>query len=133
MSGQDGSARALLSYDTESDTVLGGFNFKPAPRWKFGAEIAWNDSSAGIAPYRFEVPQEFLNANQSYDFSLSHLYSDLDLSRIEAELNAQYSFAEDRWIGLEYRRVDVEDDAPYITDLTGAIDWYALSVGWRVK
>jgi hypothetical protein len=133
LSGQDGSARTLLSYETESTTLLGGLHFKPAPRWQLGAEIAWNDSKAAIAPFDFVVPAEYLNANQSYDFSLTYLASDVELTSLELRADARYSFAEDRWIGVEYRRAEVDDDAPYLTDLSGAVDWLSLSVGWRFR
>jgi len=133
LSGQDGSARTLLSYDTESTTLLGGLHFKPSTRWQFGAEIAWNDSQAALAPFDFVVPAEFLNANQSYDFQLSYLASDVELTSLELRADARYSFAEDRWIGVEYRRAEIDDKALYLTDLSGAVDWLTLSVGWRFR
>lgn len=74
-----------------------------------------------------------MNANQTYDFSLTHLSSDLDLTQWEAAATLQYSFAEDRWIGFEFRHAEVEDDAPYVVDYTGSYDLFVLSVGWRAQ
>lgn len=111
--------------------MLGGINFTPAPRWKLNTEIAWNRSEASMSMWDFEVPRQFLNANQSYDFTDTYLFSDLDLSTLELKAEIRYSFADDKWIGAHYLLSDVDDDAPYIVDYTGSLDRYGLFLGWR--
>lgn len=93
----------------------------------------WTTSEAGLDPFALAVPADYLarNVNQSFDFTRTHLYSDLDVSRVEAGLHASYRFTPRVWLAAGYRYLDYEDDAPYLYDTTGSADLYRLALGWR--
>lgn len=122
----------MLSYGTTSNTLIGGFSVKPNDRITVGFDLAWNSSDAGLDPFVFSVPAEYLaaNPNQSYDFSLSNTYSDLDVTRWEASLNARYQASDALFLTGSYRRADYQDDAPYLYDTSGSLELYSLGLGW---
>lgn len=110
---------------------MGGVTFKPTERLDFGVDVVWNDVEASLDPFAIEVPERFINANQFYDFTSTHTFSDLALARTEAGLRATYRFGAGTWIDLGYRYADVDDDAPYIENLTGSLDYVTLAFGKR--
>ena len=69
--------------------------------------------------------------NQSYDFSQTHLNSDLDTTYLEAGLKARFKVKEGMFLTGTYRVLDFDDDAPYLGDDTGSVDYYGLGVGWK--
>lgn len=78
------------------------------------------------------MPAEYLaaNPNQSYDFTLTHTNSDLDVTRWEVDLSARYQLEERFFLTAGYRWADYQDDAPYLEDVSGSIDLYSVGVGW---
>ena len=133
MSGQAGSARALLNYNTEMNTVVGGFKVKPSDKLYFKVDIAHNTSEAEIDPFRMPEAEAWAASkpNQSYDFSQVHLNSDLDTTFLEAGLKANYEVKEGMYLTGSYRYLDFEDDAPYLGDDTGSVDYYGLGIAWK--
>ena len=117
MGGQDGSARDPLSYDIGSDSVFAGLRFKPAERLSLGISGGYTQSDASIRPFDLSAP-DFVATHPAtaYDFSQSHLYSDLDITRVDAEADLTYAVAEKSWLSLRYRYADLQDDAPYLYD-----------------
>lgn len=67
--------------------------------------------------------------NQDYDFSQTYTYSDLDTSRWEFDLGGRYWFKERYWVRAGYRYVDYTDDAPYLYDTSGSIDYWNIGLG----
>ena len=55
----------------------------------------------------------------SYDFSLTHTNSDLDITRLDVNLHGQYRLSEAAWVEAEFRHATHDDDAPYLWDTTG--------------
>lgn len=80
-----------------------------------------------MAPFAFVVPDRFVNANQFYDFSLTPSFSDLAITQTELAARAVYRFPRGYAVAFEYRLADVDDDQPYIEDLTGSLDLYTLT------
>ena len=133
MSGQAGSSRASLSYHDSSDTISGGIDFEPSPRLRLGLDLAWNQADSTLDPFDFEVSPSLLNPNQSYDFTNSASNSDLDLSRIEASLEGRYRLRERLWLTGRYRWIDLEDDAPYLSDATGTVSFASIGLAWNLN
>ena len=133
MSGQVGSARTLAEYDSASGTLTGGFNFKVSSSVSLFANAVWSSADGSLDPFQIVVPADYLarNPNQSFDFTQTASYSDLDVSRAELELGGSFDLSSRLYLHAAYRYVDFEDDAPYLVDTTGSADFYALGVGYR--
>lgn len=134
MTGQFGSSRSLVNYETTSNTLSGGFNFKVASSFTLFANAVYNDADGSMDPFTISVTPDFnLDAkpNQNFDFSQTYLWSDLEISRTELEIGGTYDFSTALFITGAYRYIDLSDDAPYLVDVSGEADFYALSVGYR--
>jgi len=131
MGGQDGYARDPLSYDIGSDSLFAGLKFKPAERLSLGLSGGYTASDAAIRPFDLSAP-DFVATHPAtaFDFSQSHTYSDLDITRLDAEADVTYKVGEKSWLSLRYRYADLEDDAPYLYDTSGSFDLYTLAFGW---
>ncbi len=132
MGGQDGFSRDLLTYDDESISLLGGLRFKTSKKSSLGLSLAWTDSSAGLQA--FDLPADdyvAITPPTQYDFSRSHTYSDLDINRIDGDILFKYSFTDDVWLRADYRIIDYSDDAPYMADTSGTVQWATIALGWR--
>ena len=131
MGGQDGHSRDLLTYDIASNSIFAGLRFKPAERLSLGLSAGYTQSDAAIDQVDLSAP-DFVatHPTTAFDFSESHLYSDLDVTRIDAEADAQYTISERAWLTLRYRWADLEDDAPYLYDTSGSFDLYSLAFAW---
>jgi hypothetical protein len=108
---------------------VAGFTFKPSDDFEWTLQGGWLDSDAGLRPFDFVVPARFENANQSYDFTLTHLASDLEVSQVDVDTYATYRFSDDLWVRFGYRYADFTDDVPYLVDLSGSISLVSLGVG----
>jgi len=93
----------------------------------------WSRADAGLASFALPAPADYLarNPNQMFDFSLTNTYSDLDLTRIEAGVNLRYEVSKRLSLLGEYRWIDLDDEAPYLGDLTGSVSLYSIAVGYR--
>jgi predicted porin len=131
MGGQDGYARDPLSYDSASHIIMAGLTLKPADKLKLGLNLTWTESEAALAPFDLSAPDYVAtHPSTQYDFSQTHTYSDLDLSRLEASVKAGYKFSPNMSLYLKYRYADFDDDAPYLYDTSGSIDIYTAAVSW---
>lgn len=92
----------------------------------------WSEADAAFEPFEIMVPEDYLarNVNQSYDFSRTHTYSDLDISRLELGAGVRYQASERIGLRAGYRYIDFEDNAPYLEDTTGSVDFYSIAVAW---
>ena len=86
-----------------------------------------------MSSFNLTAPADYLarNPNQAYDFSNTWSYSDLDLSRLEGAVALRYSITGRLSIQGKYRYIDVQDDAPYLEDLSGSVDFWSVGLGWR--
>ena len=123
----------MLNYNNGSDTIVGSLQVKPASRLDFGLNLVWSQADAGFSSFPLFAPATYLagKPNQSYDFSNAASYSDLDLTRIEAGLTARYELSGKMWLSGQYRYVDLQDDAPYIEDESGTVEYVTLGLGFR--
>ncbi len=131
MGGQDGYSRDLLDYNEEASSLLAGVSIHPTDRWRFGIDFGYTEAEAALDP--FDLPADdyvAITPPTSYDFSRSHTYSDLDVDRLNLDATLKYTFNEAIWMRLWYRFVDYNDNAPFLYDTTGSVQWVSASVGW---
>ena len=131
MGGQDGYATDPLSYDTENGILMAGLTIKPSKTFKIGTDITYAQSEAGLNPFDLSAPDYVaITPPMSYDFTYSHTYSDLDITRLDWDLYTKIYFSKDFWMFLKYRIVDFNDDAPYMYDTTGKVQFLTGALGW---
>lgn len=130
MSGQFGSARAQLEYETDFNTVLGGFSYEPSDGVRVSFDTSWNAAEAAFDPFVFPEGEAFAAArpNQSFDFSQTHLNSDLDTTYFEAALRGRFQVGAGWHLTASYRYIDFDDDAPYLGDDSGSVDFFGLGL-----
>jgi hypothetical protein len=130
MGGQAGFSRDMLAYSSDSNSLMAGLKFGSQDTMQLGIDLSWMQAEAALAP--FDLPADdyvAITPPMSYDFSTSHLNSDLDTSRIDADLWAKFSFGTKWWLRLRYHYVDFQDDAPYLYDTSGTYQYAAAAVG----
>jgi len=131
MGGQDGYTSDGLTYNEESNTLMAGFTLHPTEDFSFSMNITWTGSDAGIEPFDLSADDYVAtHPSMAYDFSESHTYSDLDMTRIDFEMDGRYMLADDVWMSLRYRYAEFEDDAPYLYDTTGDFSMFTAALGW---
>ena len=131
MGGQDGYSRTMARYSEESNTLLGGFKVRPN-NWTVGVYLGYTQAEGGMAQY--ELPADDYVATHptmSFDFTNSYSYSNLDVSRLEGDLNLKYTFADGLWLRFWYRLIDYQDDQPYLYDTSGTVQWATFTAGWK--
>jgi hypothetical protein len=131
MGGQDGYSRNMLDYTSESNTLMAGAKYGKKDKMELGVDLGWMQAEAGLAPFELTAPDyEATHPSMSFDFSQTDTYSDLDSTRIDAELWAKIWFRANFWLRLRYHYVDYQDDAQYLYDTSGTYQFAAASVGW---
>jgi len=131
MGGQDGFSGNQLNYDSESNTLMAGITVRPSKAFKLNLGVAYTKSEAALDP--FELPADdyvAITPTTSYDFSQTHTYSNLDTTRLDAHVTAKYKFSDTFWTKARYRRADYQDDAPYLYDTSGTIDFFSAYLGF---
>lgn len=58
---------------------------------------------------------------QPYDYSMTHTFSDLDVSRFDGSAELRYQLTKTFSLRGLYRYVDYQDDAPYLYDTSGKV------------
>jgi hypothetical protein len=130
MGGQDGFARDQLTYNSESNVLMGGIKFKPTEKFYIGLYLTNTDSTAGLDAFDLSAPDYVAtHPPTSYDFSMTHTYSDLDTSRLDAQVKVHYKLGASSWVSGVYRRAEFTDDAPYLYDTDGALDIFTFAYG----
>ncbi|MCU0305876.1 MAG: hypothetical protein MUC56_17625 [Thermoanaerobaculales bacterium] len=131
MGGQDGYSRNLLSYNEESNSLLAGLNIHPSDRWALGFNVGYTTAEGGLDP--FELPADdyvAITPTMSFDFSDTHSYSNIDVSRLNADAMFKLKLTEHFWARLWYKIVDYTDDDPILYDTTGTVQWTTITAGW---
>ena len=132
MSGQAGSDSSSIKYTTTTNTGLGGLKFKVTDAIKFGLDLAYVNGTAGMDQFRFTRAEEWAapKPNQDFDMSQVHTYSDIDQTRFQSDLWGKFGIGKSLFIYADWKYIDFADDDPYISNVTGEISWYSLSLGW---
>ena len=131
MGGQAGFSRDNLEYDSESKTLMAGIKFGSDDKTELGLDLSYMQATAGLDPFNLPADDYVaITPPMMYDFTTSHLNSDIDNTRIDADLWAKFRFAENFWLRLRYHLVDFQDDAPYLYDTSGKYQYATAAVGW---
>ena len=122
----------MVTFNSTFQTLLAGFKVKPTDPLEIGIDLAWNTAEAAMDPFRFLEGELFAAEKpfQSYDFSQTYSHSDLDTTFLEAALEGSYRFNDRMYLSLGYRYLDYQDDAPYLYDTSGSVQFYRLGLGW---
>ncbi len=122
-----------MEYENNDSTFMAGLTIKPSEALEIGFDAVYSNADGSLEQFTFDgVPADFLanRPNQSYDFTHAHTYSDLDVTRLELALTFNYAFNETMSLWGGYRYIDLEDDAPYLYEVTGSVDFYSLGLAW---
>ena len=131
MGGQAGFSRDLVDYTSDANTFMAGVKFGSQDSMELGIDLSWMQAEAAMSPFDLSADDYVaITPPMSYDFSQTHTYSDLDSTRIDADLWAKFFFGENLWLRLRYHYVDYQDDAPYLYDTSGRYQYAAAAVGW---
>ena len=131
MGGQDGYSRDMLDYSSESNSLMAGLKYKKKDKLELGLDVSWMKAEAGLDPFDLSA-DDYVESHpvMSYDFSQTNTNSDLDSTRIDADLWAKFWFRSNLWVRLRYHMVDYTDDAPYLYDTSGKFQYLAAALGW---
>jgi opacity protein-like surface antigen len=131
MGGQDGFSRTVLDYSSEMNSLMAGLQYQVKDKMELGIDFGLTQSEAALAP--FELPADDYvetHPTMSFDFTNTYTNSDLDSTRIDADLWAKFWFKDNIWLRLRYHYVDYQDDAPYLYDTSGKYQFASAAVGW---
>ncbi len=131
MGGQDGYQRDMLSQNSDSSTVVGGFRITPSKKFNIGVSAAQTTSEQKMDPFDLSAP-DYVETHppMSFDFSNSHLYSVIDVSRLDINADANIKFKSDFWWTFYYRYSDFEDNNTMFKDYNGTINVLGTYLGW---
>ncbi len=131
MGGQDGYSRDMLDYSSDSNSFMAGLKYQKKDKVELGIDLSWMQAEAGLAPFDLSADDYVAtHPPMAFDFTQSHTYSDLDSSRVDADVWAKFFFKSDLWLRLRYHYVDYTDDAPYLYDTSGKYQFITAAVGW---
>lgn len=131
MGGQDGYQRDMLSQETDSSTIVAGIRITPSKKYNLGLNVSQTDSEQRMAPFDLPAPDYVAtHSAMSFDFSSSHLYSVIDVSRLDVSADANLKFSNDFWLNFYYRYSDFEDNVTLFEDLNGSISILGAYLGW---
>ena len=131
MGGQDGYSRDLLATPKSPTPCSADSSFAPN-KWTVGLYLGYTPAEGGMA--QFDLPADDYVATHptmSFDFSNSYSYSNLDVSRLDGDLNLKYTFSDGLWLRFWYRLIDYPDDQPYLYDTSGTVQWATFTAGWK--
>ena len=130
MGGQDGYSRTLSKYSEEANTVMGGIKVHPGS-WDLGLNLGYTVAEGGMDPYELTADDYVATHPPTiFDFSNTNTLSDLDVSRLDGDLMVKFRFSDAMWLRFNWRYVDYTDDAPYLYDTDGTVQWATLTAGW---
>jgi len=131
MGGQDGYQRTILSQSTESTTALAGFKIDASKSFDLGLNVTWTVAEQGLDPFDLSAPDYVAtHPPMSYDFSQSHTYSMIDVTRLDATAFVEYVFDKDMWLNVYYRYADFDDDMTMFDDQSGKLNLLGAYLGW---
>ncbi len=131
MGGQDGFQRDMLHQETESSTIVAGIRITPSKKFNLGINVSQTDSEQELDPFELPAPDYVeTHPSMSFDFSQSHLYSMIDVGRLDVTADANFKFTNDFWLNFYYRYSDFEDNVTLFEDLNGSISILGAYLGW---
>ena len=131
MGGQDGFQRDMLHQSTESTTIVAGIRITPSKKFNLGVNVSQTDSEQALDPYDLPAPDYVeTHPTMSFDLTNSHLYSMIDVSRLDLNADANFKFSNAFWLNVYYRYSDFEDNVTLFGDMNGNISILGAYLGW---
>ncbi len=131
MGGQDGYQRDMLTQNTDSWTALMGVRFRPSKSFDLGINATQTKSTQSLDPFDLPAPDYVAtHPSTSFDFSNAHLYSVIDVNRLDVTADANIKFNSDFWMNLYYRYSDYQDNYTMLDDLSGTAIYFGAYLGW---
>ena len=131
MGGQDGYSRTLLHHETDSNTAMGGIRLHPSDNFELGLSAAWTTAPQGLDPYELTADEyEAITPPLDFEFGNSHAYSQIDVTRLDAKVDANIRFDNKSWLYLYTMYWDFSDDDAFFQDLSGELIRYGAAFGW---
>ncbi len=91
MGGQDGFSRDIFDYSSDSNTLMAGLKYQTQNKTELGIDLSWMQAEAALAPFDLSADDYVAtHPPMAYDFSITHLNSDLDNTRLDADLWAKF-------------------------------------------
>lgn len=101
---------------------MAGVNLRPAKPVTVSLVASYTASDFAMDPLTLNGGDFAAHHDlQPYDYSLTHTFSDLDLSRFDGTAELRYQLTKAFSLRGLYRYVDYQDDAPYLYDTTGKV------------
>jgi hypothetical protein len=101
---------------------MAGVNVRPAKPLTIALLASYTASDFAMDPMtlnggEFAATQHLM----PYDYSKTHTFSDLDVSRFDGSAELRYQVSKAFSLRGLYRYVDYQDDAPYLYDTSGKV------------
>lgn len=101
---------------------MAGVNVRPAGPVTLALLASYTASDFAMDPMTLNGGDFAARSHlQPYDYSLTHTFSDLDVSRFDASAELRYKVSKLFALRGLYRYVDYQDDAPYLDDTSGKV------------
>lgn len=132
--GQFGTSGALATSEMTYSTFSVGGNLKAGERLSLGLDANYTVGKEEMQPLGLRASPEILArlTGFTYDFTTWHTYVDLESTSWDATLRTDVRFNSSLSGVFSYTYVDFNDNAPYLTDLTGNLDIVRLGLRWTL-
>jgi hypothetical protein len=101
---------------------MAGVNLRPARPVTISLVASYTASDFAMDPMTLDGGDFAAHHDlQPYDYSKTHAFSDLDVSRFDGSAELRYQVSKTFSLRGLYRYVDYQDDAPYLYDTTGKV------------
>ncbi len=101
---------------------MAGVNVRPAQPVTISLVASYTESDFAMDPMTLNGGDFAAHHDlQPYDYSLTHTFSDLDVSRFDGSAELRWQLSKMFSVRGLYRYVDYQDDAPYLYDTTGKV------------
>ncbi len=102
---------------------MAGVNLRPAGPVTLALLASYTASDFSMDPWTLNGGEFAARSHlQPYDYSLTHTFSDLDVSRFDASAELRYRLSKSFSLRGLYRFIDYQDDAPYLEDASGRVN-----------
>lgn len=90
----------------------------------------WSRSSDNGVLTLWSGPTDTFSWYIGYAMTNSHLYSMIDVGRLDVHADANFKFTNDFWLNFYYRYSDFEDNITLFGDMNGNISIFGTYLGW---
>jgi hypothetical protein len=121
-----------MKYEDDNNILTAGLNLRGSEKLDFALAFSWMNSKATMLPFSVTITPEFaaLVPKDTYDYQDTDGYSDIDVSRVYADLTARYRLNARTGLRGWYRYVNYSDEAPILYDTTGKNHVFGAAISW---